>query len=78
MIAKIIASLFLLADAYFGIRFLLNSLNILQTTKYGKGATLLYGILFAALAAAGIYFCFFETSRDGRFGLALVLGSCCC
>ena len=72
MIAKIIASLFLLADAYFGIRFLLNSLNILQTTKYGKGATLLYGILFTALAAAGVYFLFFR--NQSRWALWISIG----
>jgi hypothetical protein len=55
-----IASLILLADAYLGIRFLLNSLNVLQTSKYGKGATLLYGILFTGLAIAGVYILFFR------------------
>ncbi len=58
MFARIIATLFLLADAYIGIRFLLNSLNILQTSKYGKGATLLYGLVFTALALAGFYVLF--------------------
>jgi hypothetical protein len=64
MLTKIIASLFLLADAYLGIRFLLNSLNILQTSKYGKGATLLYGILITGLAIAGVYF--FVFSKPAR------------
>lgn len=72
MIAKIIASLFLLADAYIGIRFLLNSLQILQTSKYGKGATLLYGIVFTALAAAGIYFLFFR--HQTRWALWISVG----
>jgi hypothetical protein len=72
MLTKIIASLFLLADAYLGIRFLLNSLNILQTSKYGKGATLLYGILFAGLAIAGVYFLFFRNQQ--RWALWIGLG----
>jgi hypothetical protein len=72
MLTKIIASLFLLADAYLGIRFLLNSLNILQTTKYSKGATLLYGILFTGLAIAGVYFLFFRNQQ--RWALWIGLG----
>jgi hypothetical protein len=72
MLTKMIASLFLLADAYLGIRFLLNSLNILQISKYGKGATLLYGILFTGLAIAGVYILFFR--NQPRWALWISVG----
>jgi hypothetical protein len=45
-------------DAYIGIRFLLNVLHILQTSKYSPTATFIYTILFIGLAFSGFYVLF--------------------
>ena len=55
---KIISISLLFIDAYIGIRFLLNVLKILQTSKYSQAATLLYAIVFIGLAIAGLYVLF--------------------
>jgi uncharacterized protein (DUF983 family) len=41
-----------------GVRFLLNVLQILQTSKYSQTATLIYAIVFIGLAVAGFYVLF--------------------
>ena len=61
---KVIAGLLLLLDAYIGIRFLLNVIGILQTTKYSKNATVVYAILFTGLAMVGIYFLFIKPDKQ--------------
>lgn len=52
---KILSFSLLLADAYIGIRFLLNVLHILHTSKYSKAATVIYAFLFLGLALWGLY-----------------------
>ncbi|HRV52620.1 MAG: hypothetical protein BWX95_02217 [Bacteroidetes bacterium ADurb.Bin141] len=59
---KLISLIFLSLDAYLGIRFFLNVIGLLQTSKYSQGATLLYAIIFLSLAAVGIYFLFFRSN----------------
>jgi hypothetical protein len=55
---KIISVSLLCIDAYIGVRFLLNVLQILQTSKYSQTATLVYAIVFIGLAVAGLYVLF--------------------
>jgi len=55
---KIISVSLLCLDAYIGVRFLLNVLQILQTSKYSQTATLIYAIIFIGLAVAGFYVLF--------------------
>jgi uncharacterized membrane protein len=55
---KLISVCLLCLDAYLGVRFLLNVLQILQTSKYSQSATLIYAIVFIGLAGAGFYFLF--------------------
>jgi hypothetical protein len=57
---KILSIILLGLDAYLGVRFLLNVLNILQTSKYSPTATFTYAILFLGLAIAGFYFLFIK------------------
>ncbi|MEZ5067998.1 MAG: hypothetical protein R2847_05675 [Bacteroidia bacterium] len=68
---KLISLIFLSLDAYLGIRFFLNVIGLLQTSKYSQGATLLYAIIFLSLAAVGIYFCFSAATSNSPCGLAL-------
>ena len=42
-------------DLIIGVRFLLNVLHVLQTSKYSKAATFLYAIIFLSLAIVGLY-----------------------
>jgi hypothetical protein len=49
---KILSISLLCLDAYIGVRFLLNVLQILQTSKYSQTATLIYAIVFIGLAIA--------------------------
>lgn len=62
----------LAADAYIGIRFLLNVLGARKTSKYGAGSTALYAFLFIGLAIAGCYFLFIR--HDLRTSLWLSIG----
>jgi len=55
---KFIAVSLLCIDGYLGIRFLLNVLGILQTSKYSPMATAVYAIVFIGLALAGFYVLF--------------------
>lgn len=58
LLLKILSALLLSADAIIGIRFFLNVIGVLDTTKYSMKATALYAIIFTGLAAAGFYFLF--------------------
>lgn len=55
---KILSIGLLSLDAYLGARFLLNVLQILQTSKYSKTATFIYAFLFLGLAIWGFYVLF--------------------
>lgn len=52
LLAWIISSI----NVYIGIRFMLNVLHVLQTSKYSKTATFIYAILFLCMGLLGIYF----------------------
>jgi len=62
MFLKILSIGFLCLDTYIGFRFLLNVLNILQTSKYSKTATLIYAIVFIGLAVWGFYALFVKNN----------------
>jgi hypothetical protein len=68
---KVIAGLLLLLDAYIGIRFLLNMIGVLQTSKYSKNATAFYAILFTVLAIAGIYFLFIKPNKQWALWISI-------
>ncbi len=56
MIIKILITIFLFINSIMGIRFFLNVFHVLHTSKYSKTATLIYAIIFSALAISGLYF----------------------
>lgn len=64
---KFLSIALLSLDAYIGTRFLLNVLQILQTSKYSKTATLIYAIVFLGLALFGYYTLFVK--NDLRLSL---------
>lgn len=68
---KFISISLLLIDAYLGTRFLLNVLNLLHTSKYSKGATLAYAIIFLALAATGLVMLYNKSSVKILFWLSI-------
>jgi hypothetical protein len=60
LLLKIISISLLCVDAYMGVRFLLNVLNILQTSKYSPTATFIYAVIFIGLASFGFYTLFVQ------------------
>lgn len=66
LLAWIISSI----NVYIGIRFMLNVLHVLQTSKYSKTATFIYAILFLCMGLLGIYFSCIKHNN----GLALWIG----
>ena len=70
--ARFIVIALLAVDSYIGIRFLLNVLGILKTSKYGSGSTALYAFLFLGLSITGFYFLFIR--HDLRTSLWLSAG----
>jgi len=69
---RILAGLIAVLNVYIGIRFLLNVLHILQTSKYSKTATLVYAVLFLGMGLAGLYFSFFKP--DNKLALWIGIG----
>jgi hypothetical protein len=59
-VVHLLATLIFILDAFLGIRFFLNVIHVLETTKYGPRATLLYACFFLLLAALGFYFLFIK------------------
>jgi len=70
--AEILIGLIAAINVYIGMRFLLNVLNILQTSKYSKKATLVYAVLFLSMGLAGLYFSFFK--HDNKPALWIGIG----
>jgi len=67
---KVLAWIISSINLYIGIRFMLNVVHLLQTSKYSKTATLIYAILFLGMGLLGIYFTGFKHNN----GLALWIG----
>ncbi len=61
--ARILIGLISFINLYIGIRFFLNVIHVLNTTKYSKTATAIYAILFLAMGALGLYFCFLRSEN---------------
>jgi phosphoglycerol transferase MdoB-like AlkP superfamily enzyme len=68
---KAISIIFLIFDLYIGTRFLLNVLNILHTSKYSKGATLAYAIIFLSLSIIGFVLLFSKTNTKWVFWMSI-------
>lgn len=61
--AKIIISLISGVNVYIGLRFFLNVIRVLDTSKYSKTATAIYAILFLGMGALGLYFSFIKSDK---------------
>jgi hypothetical protein len=59
---KYLAIIIALLNLYIGLRFLLNAVNILQTSKYSKRSTIMFALLFLGLGGIGIYYSFFAVN----------------
>jgi hypothetical protein len=60
-----------LLNLYIGIRFFLNVIRVLQTSKYSKRSTSLFALLFLVLSAGGFYYTFYEIN----YPIALLVGA---
>lgn len=56
---KYLAIIIALLNLYIGLRFFLNAIHVLQTSKYSQRSNIVFAILFLGLGAAGIYYSFF-------------------
>ena len=65
--SKILVGLISAINVYIGVRFLLNALHLLQTSKYSKTATFVYAVLFLTMGLVGLYFSFFK--QDNKLAL---------
>jgi hypothetical protein len=68
---NIVAGLISAMNLFFGVRCLLNALNILHTSKYSQGATVLFTVLFLGMGLGGFYFLFFKSNLNMAFILGL-------
>jgi hypothetical protein len=59
-------------NLYFGIRFLLNALHILHTSKYAQSSNIVFSILFIALGLTALYFVIFK--HNNQLGLLFSIG----
>lgn len=69
-LAKILSGIISLVNGYIGLRFFLNVIHVLNTSKYSKTATAIYAVLFLAMGALGLYFSFVK----GENKMALWIG----
>ena len=69
---KIFIWLMTAVNLYFGGNAALNALGILRTSKYSKGATIVYAIIFLAMGAFGAYAAW--TSNNLKLGLWIAFG----
>lgn len=59
-------------NIYFGLRFLLNAVHILHTSKYSKTSTIVFAILFLSMGAGSAWLLL--TSAGTNFTLLLGAG----
>ena len=69
---KFIVWLISAVNVYFGLRWALNAVGILQTSKYSQGTTIIFAVLFLVLGAAGFYFSI--TKNNPKLGLLVAFG----
>jgi len=79
-LAKILTGLIAFVNGYIGLRFFLNVIHVLQTSKYSKTATAIFAILFLGMGLIGLYFSFIKSDNKtaiwvgmGPWVLALVI-----
>ena len=58
-------------NIYFGFCWLLNALDILQTSKYSQGATIVFAILFLGMGSTSLYLSLVKHNHKG----ALLIGA---
>ena len=63
-------------NIYIGMRFFLNVIHVLDTSKYSKSATLIYAILFLGLGILGLYFAIIKSNT--KLGLWIGVGPWVC
>jgi hypothetical protein len=68
---KYLAIIIAVLNLYFGFRFLLNAINVLQTSKYSLRSNTVFAVLFLLLGAVGIYYSFFTV----KYSIASWIGA---
>lgn len=71
-LAKILISLISAVNLYIGLRFFLNVIHVLDTSKYSKTATAIYAIIFLTMGALALYFSFVKS--DNKIALWIGIG----
>ena len=59
---KYLAIIIAVLNLYIGLRFFLNAIHVLQTSKYSKRSTIIFALLFLGLGGIGIYYSFFAVN----------------
>jgi hypothetical protein len=57
-------------NLYMGLRYFLNAIHVLHTSKYSQRATVLFAILFTGMGVGGLYFSLVEKNNT----VSLLLG----
>ena len=70
-LAKILIGLISAVNLYIGLRFFLNVIHVLDTTKYSNTATAIYAFLFLAMGALGLYFSLFKSENKIAFWIGI-------
>ncbi len=70
--AKILMGLISALNIYLGMRFFLNVIHVLDTSKYSKTATAIYAIVFLTMGVLGMYFSFIKS--DTKIALWIGIG----
>ena len=70
--AKILVALISCLNVYIGLRFFLNVIHVLETSKYSKTATAIYALVFLTMGALALYFSFIKS--DNKIALWIGIG----
>ncbi|MEP7371779.1 MAG: hypothetical protein ABI675_00235 [Chitinophagaceae bacterium] len=68
---KILTGLIAFINSYIGLRFFLNVIHVLQTSKYSKTATAIFAILFLSMGLVGLYFSFIKSDNKMAFWIGI-------
>jgi hypothetical protein len=60
-----------LINIYMGLRYFLNAIHVLHTSKYSQRSTVLFAILFTGMGVGGFYFSLFQKNNT----VSLLLGA---
>lgn len=69
---KILISILSLINLYLGGKNFLNVIGVLQDSKYSRGATLVFAILFLSMGILALYFAFIK--QNSRLALYICFG----